>query len=185
MDNTVRIVVCGKFSPLLAMLDHAVEERFLKPENRALVLASDLHRWTAALDFGPKRNPVAEITLPVALDGNFKLDLSSDLVSPSRERSMRAEIGIFAGSFYLDWGGGTHVPPVVIIGGCAKQRRCDQLGVLSLSARSDSSVMWSHYADSHRGFLIGFSTEHEFFPRDKRTVPVVETGVSDFPPGFP
>lgn len=33
--------VMGFYSPLLAMLDHAVEERFLKPENRALVLARD------------------------------------------------------------------------------------------------------------------------------------------------
>jgi uncharacterized protein (TIGR00730 family) len=33
--------VLGFYSPLLAMLDHAVEERFLKPENRALVLARD------------------------------------------------------------------------------------------------------------------------------------------------
>jgi hypothetical protein len=31
----------GFYSPLLAMLDHAVEERFLKTENRALVLAWD------------------------------------------------------------------------------------------------------------------------------------------------
>jgi hypothetical protein len=31
----------GFYSPLLAMLDHAVEERFLKPENRALVLGRD------------------------------------------------------------------------------------------------------------------------------------------------
>ena len=33
--------VLGYYSPLLAMFDHAVEERFLKPENRALVLARD------------------------------------------------------------------------------------------------------------------------------------------------
>jgi uncharacterized protein (TIGR00730 family) len=33
--------VLGFYSPLLAMLDHAVEERFLKPENRALGLARD------------------------------------------------------------------------------------------------------------------------------------------------
>jgi uncharacterized protein (TIGR00730 family) len=33
--------VLGFYSPLLAMLDHAVEERFLKSENRALVLARD------------------------------------------------------------------------------------------------------------------------------------------------
>jgi uncharacterized protein (TIGR00730 family) len=31
--------VLGYYSPLLAMFDHAVQERFLKPENRALVLA--------------------------------------------------------------------------------------------------------------------------------------------------
>jgi len=34
--------VLGYYSPLLAMLDHAVQERFLKPENRALVLAREL-----------------------------------------------------------------------------------------------------------------------------------------------
>jgi uncharacterized protein (TIGR00730 family) len=33
--------VLGYYSPLLAMFDHAVQERFLKPENRALVLARD------------------------------------------------------------------------------------------------------------------------------------------------
>ena len=31
--------VLGYYSPLIAMFDHAVEERFLRPENRALVLA--------------------------------------------------------------------------------------------------------------------------------------------------
>jgi hypothetical protein len=33
--------VLGYYTPLLTMLDHAVEERFLKPQNRALVLARD------------------------------------------------------------------------------------------------------------------------------------------------
>src|ERR1039457_2937499 len=33
--------VRGFYTPLLAMLDHVVEERFLKPENRALVLARE------------------------------------------------------------------------------------------------------------------------------------------------
>jgi uncharacterized protein (TIGR00730 family) len=33
--------VLGYYSPLLRMFDHAVEERFLKPENRALVLLGD------------------------------------------------------------------------------------------------------------------------------------------------
>jgi predicted Rossmann-fold nucleotide-binding protein len=33
--------VMGAYSPLLRMFDHAVEEGFLKTENRALVLARD------------------------------------------------------------------------------------------------------------------------------------------------
>jgi uncharacterized protein (TIGR00730 family) len=33
--------VLGYYSPLLAMFDHAVEERFLKTENRGLVLARE------------------------------------------------------------------------------------------------------------------------------------------------
>jgi uncharacterized protein (TIGR00730 family) len=33
--------VLGFYSPLLRMFDHAVEERFIKAENRALVLARD------------------------------------------------------------------------------------------------------------------------------------------------
>jgi uncharacterized protein (TIGR00730 family) len=33
--------VSGYYTPLLAMFDHALEERFLKPENRALVLARE------------------------------------------------------------------------------------------------------------------------------------------------
>ena len=48
--------VLGYYTPLLAMFDHAVEERFLKTENRGLVLAREsaaellraLERWRPA-----------------------------------------------------------------------------------------------------------------------------------------
>src|ERR1039457_3160410 len=48
--------VLGFYSPLLAMFDHAVVERFLKPENRGLVLAGEtpadllqaLEKWSPA-----------------------------------------------------------------------------------------------------------------------------------------
>lgn len=36
-------------------------------------------------------------------------------------------------------------------------------GILSLSKRWDSSLMWSHYADSHHGFCVGFKEDHEWF----------------------
>lgn len=36
-------------------------------------------------------------------------------------------------------------------------------GVLSLSRTPDSLLMWSHYADSHKGFVLGLDESHEFF----------------------
>lgn len=32
-------------------------------------------------------------------------------------------------------------------------------GIFSLSAVSDSILMWSHYSDSHRGFCVGFDSD--------------------------
>lgn len=32
----------------------------------------------------------------------------------------------------------------------------ERLGILSLSARNDSILMWSHYAKMHRGFCVGY-----------------------------
>lgn len=40
------------------------------------------------------------------------------------------------------------------------------LGVLSLSAVRDSILMWSHYANDHTGFVVGFDSSNQFF--DKR-----------------
>ena len=38
-------------------------------------------------------------------------------------------------------------------------------GILSLTEVPDDVVMWAHYADSHRGILIGFDERHAFFNR--------------------
>lgn len=35
-------------------------------------------------------------------------------------------------------------------------------GILSLTKKRDSIPMWTHYADSHRGFVIGFDTQSEW-----------------------
>ncbi|GAA4000890.1 DUF2971 domain-containing protein [Hymenobacter fastidiosus] len=32
------------------------------------------------------------------------------------------------------------------------------IGVLSLSEKSDNILMWSHYSDNHKGFVLGFDT---------------------------
>jgi hypothetical protein len=41
------------------------------------------------------------------------------------------------------------------------------IGILSLSRCRDNILMWSHYADSHQGFVIGFDSENSFFTPSK------------------
>ena len=38
-----------------------------------------------------------------------------------------------------------------------------QLGILSLSATPANLLMWSHYAEEHKGFVIGFDAQHSWF----------------------
>lgn len=42
-----------------------------------------------------------------------------------------------------------------------------RFGLLCLTEKPDNELMWSHYADSHKGFAIGFKTEHPFFSQRK------------------
>jgi hypothetical protein len=39
----------------------------------------------------------------------------------------------------------------------------DKYAILSLSRVNNSQLMWAHYCDSHRGFVIGFDSSHAFF----------------------
>lgn len=41
------------------------------------------------------------------------------------------------------------------------------IGVLSLSEIWDNLLMWAHYADSHRGFVLAFDSNHSFFDQRK------------------
>lgn len=43
-----------------------------------------------------------------------------------------------------------------------------KLGILSLSRRWNSSLMWAHYTTSHTGFCVGFDRDHEFFRQTER-----------------
>ncbi len=47
-----------------------------------------------------------------------------------------------------------------------RKRINSQFGIISFSERWNSSIMWSHYSQSHEGFCVGFNNEHEFFHTD-------------------
>jgi hypothetical protein len=40
------------------------------------------------------------------------------------------------------------------------EKRLKEVGIVSLSEYSDDIIMWSHYADSHKGFCVGFDTNN-------------------------
>ncbi len=48
------------------------------------------------------------------------------------------------------------------------------IGVLCLSETRDSQLMWSHYAESHKGLVIEFNSQHSYF--NQRRTPVDEFG---------
>ena len=39
------------------------------------------------------------------------------------------------------------------------------VGILSLSQVKDNILMWSHYCQDHKGFVVGFDISHKFFDR--------------------
>lgn len=39
------------------------------------------------------------------------------------------------------------------------------VGIICLSEVPDSILMWGHYTDDHRGFVIGFDSDHAFFSK--------------------
>ena len=44
-----------------------------------------------------------------------------------------------------------------------KNNLATSFGILSLSTRSDSPVMWSSYCSEHKGFVVCFNPDHSFF----------------------
>lgn len=45
----------------------------------------------------------------------------------------------------------------------------DAFGILCVAERSDNLLMWAHYSNGHRGFVIEFDETHSYF--DRRTKP--------------
>jgi len=46
------------------------------------------------------------------------------------------------------------------------KRAFNKMGIVSFSETNDNLLMWSHYADNHRGMVVAFDTSHDFFNKD-------------------
>ncbi len=47
------------------------------------------------------------------------------------------------------------------------ENRYSQFGVFCLCEKADNILMWAHYAENHKGFVIGFDTTNPFFNNSK------------------
>ena len=45
------------------------------------------------------------------------------------------------------------------------ERKRKQLGIFCMAQRKNNLLMWSHYADHHKGFCLEFQTDNPFFGR--------------------
>jgi len=63
----------------------------------------------------------------------------------------------------------------------------DDYGVLSLSRSWSNFLMWSHYAASHSGYVIGFDASHDFFTKSSwlHSKGLEEVIYSNVPPEVP
>lgn len=68
-----------------------------------------------------------------------------------------------------------------------KRKLNDDFAILSLTQNKNNLLMWSHYADSHRGFVLGFDSDHHFFSKEPPRVmtPLTEVKYSDQRPIVP
>ena len=56
---------------------------------------------------------------------------------------------------------------VKLLPGLLQKTANSMLGALSLSEASNHELMWSHYAEEHKGYVIGFDSLHPFFNQKK------------------
>jgi hypothetical protein len=48
------------------------------------------------------------------------------------------------------------------------EKAFNKIGIVSFSETNDNLLMWSHYADNHRGMVVTFDTSHNFFIKNGR-----------------
>lgn len=46
----------------------------------------------------------------------------------------------------------------------------DAIGILCLTETHENLLMWSHYSNSHKGFVVGFDRRHEYFNQTKEKI---------------
>lgn len=96
------------------------------------------------------RKSIADDFRPSALDDRNTRRVKAGQLKAAMERldkKLKKEPGFFREEFFRHTNGNLD----------------SNLGILSLSRRWNSGLMWSHYTSSYAGFCVGLNKEHTFF----------------------
>lgn len=128
-----------------------------------------VYKYVQAARIDILENGVIRFTQPAALNDPFETYPCFKLVEESIKRrarnyvnslESRAEFGATVVASLL-------IPKKARESSTALQREIStELALLSLTTKRNNLLMWS-YADSHRGFVLGFDSEHPFFQGGK------------------
>jgi len=135
------------------------------PMERTEFLSNRLMRFTQPGDFNDpfELHPSFDLLskadiadLPPSPDGkgriltNEALQRMFSAILPGMQKQLNQQAG-YAGAFMLD------------NNRMAQQTFDSKFGILCLSEKPDSLLMWAHYASNHRGFVVQFDEAHPFF----------------------
>jgi hypothetical protein len=115
------------------------------------------------------RNGRVRFTQAAALNDPFEAHPCLTVLRESFEKRERALLKSLGGRFPVhSIGAGEIMIPLKVRDGVAKFQRelATQWPMLSLTRKRNNLLMWPHYADSHRGFVIGFDDENPFFHQE-------------------
>ncbi|MEK6303336.1 MAG: DUF2971 domain-containing protein [Acidobacteriota bacterium] len=108
-------------------------------------------------------NSAIRFTQPAALNDPFetmpRLNLFKEYLKEELTRRFRQGFGSNLPSQIES------IRPSIIDEQLAEPRKQwgEYFGILSLTKKNSNALMWAHYADSHRGFVIGFDSNSPFF----------------------
>jgi hypothetical protein len=136
------------------------------------------------------RNGHVRFTQAAALNDPFETHPCLTLLKESFEERARKLVDSVQGRFDANSIVARRIMiPKKVRDGVAKFQRdlAEEYPMLSLTRKRNNLLMWSHYADSHRGFVSGLDSDNPFFHREKpRTMtPLAEVRYSNKRPVMP
>ena len=152
MINALRwLLEAARIRPPITPTMPRVVYKYLSPE-RIDVLESGLLRFTP----------------PVAFNDPFETSaFVTGFLRPERRRELVARLSIRSSTWGSEIADLTATAVDQLLAKASQEAQGESFGkafgILSLSERRDSLLMWAHYARSHTGLAVGFDASNPFF----------------------